>query len=264
MTDLARRLRDFVYWRSRRAQNVLRASLQGIRARNKFDPVPAEVRYPSYKSLDPYLDVERLQAIDASVRAGVERCLTSGVLEPFDTGLLKAKPWKRRVPGSRVIPLTIAPPGKFRYHDLDKAEKWQPSPAQELFPELMEFIATLPFERTARMMIMCDDRGREVTTHRDHPVSDVLHEFVWFRTNLDKPFFVVDREHGKKEYVRSYTAWFDTVNQYHGAEAANCTTISIRVDGRFHDAFRARIPEPPCNLASTPSYWCALEDQQAG
>ena len=261
MANLARRVKDFVYWRSRRVRNRVQAALYGVRSKKAFEPVDPAIRYPSYKSLDPYLDVARLRSLDATVTAGVERCLASGTLEPFDTGVLKDRVLDPRQPGSRVIPLTVSS-REFRYQDLNDCDLWQPGPAQELFPELMAFIATLPFERTARMLIMCDDRGREVTTHRDHRRTDILHEFIWFRTNLDKPFFVIDRDHKEKQHLRSYTAWFDTVNQYHGADAADRTTISIRVDGRFNAEFRASIPTPPINLASTPSYWAAFEERR--
>ena len=148
--------------------------------------------------------------------------------------------------------------GKFEYFELNDPRRWQPTAAQEAFAPLMEFIRTLPFERTARIIVMCDDAGREVTMHRDHYYARVLHEFVWFRTNLDKPFYVQDARSRRREYVRSYTAWFDTVNQYHGTDAIDGQSISVRVDGRFSEKFRARIPRPATNPASTPALWASL------
>jgi hypothetical protein len=56
-------------------------------------------------------------------------------------------------------------------------------------------------------------------------------------------------------HVTSHSAWFDTVNQFHGSDPVDGLTFSIRVDGRFTDEFRAKIPKPPFNAASTPSYW---------
>jgi hypothetical protein len=92
------------------------------------------------------------------------------------------------------------------------------------------------------MIIMYDDSGRPVSAHRDHDSPDLCHEFVWFRTNLDKPFFMLDPDTGEKLYVRSHAAWFDTVNQYHGADGTGGLSFSIRVDGRFSADFRR--PDP--------------------
>jgi hypothetical protein len=53
---------------------------------------------------------------------------------------------------------------------------------------------------------------------------------------------MLDPESGRQLYVRSHAAWFDTVNQYHGADATGELSISIRVDGVFNDEFRRQIP----------------------
>ena len=124
-----------------------------------------------------------------------------------------------------------------------------------------------PFQRTARMMIMCDASRHAVTGHRDHSRTEVSHEFVWFRTNLDKPFWVQDvRAERPKLYLTSYSAWFDTVNQFHGADPVDKLSISVRVDGRFTDELRARIPPAPSNRASRAALWAALagEGREAG
>ena len=85
-----------------------------------------------------------------------------------------------------------------------------------------------------------------------------LADFIWFRTNLRKPFYMLNPESEDKLYVESYTAWFDTVNQFHGTDSCEGLTFSIRVDGVFADAFRERIPVPEVNLASTPALWASL------
>jgi hypothetical protein len=51
----------------------------------------------------------------------------------------------------------------------------------------MDFIATLPFKATGRMIIMYDDSGRSVSAHKDHDSVDLCHEFIWLRTNFAKP-----------------------------------------------------------------------------
>ena len=141
------------------------------------------------------------------------------------------------------------------YYDLDRTELWHPTPEAEEFSELMDFIATLPFKATGRMLIMYDDSGRAVSAHRDHDSAELCHEFIWMRTNLDKPFYMLNPETGEKLYVASHSAWFDSVNQYHGADATGGLSFSIRVDGVFSDAFRNQIPFPETGRASAPSLW---------
>jgi len=60
---------------------------------------------------------------------------------------------------------------------------------------------------------------------------------------------------GERKYVEGYSAWFDTVNQFHGADAFSGLSFSFRVDGIFKEEFRSRIPKPHFNPASTPSFW---------
>ena len=125
----------------------------------------------------------------------------------------------------------------------------------------MDFIDTLPFEAKGRILIIYDAGGHAVPAHRDHEREEVCHEFVWFRTNLSKPLYMLDHRSGERVYVDSYTAWFDTVNQFHGSDATGQLSFSVRVDGRFTEDFRRRIPWSDANPASTPSVW-AMHDEE--
>jgi len=151
------------------------------------------------------------------------------------------------------------------YFDLDKSILWHPTQASSEFSLLMDFIATLPFKSTGRMLIMYDDVSRPVTAHRDHTDRNICHEFIWFRTNLKKPFYLLNPTTNRKTYVQSYTAWFDTVNQFHGSDAGEGLTFSIRVDGTFTDEFRKQIPPPILNnAAAIPALWASLEIAECG
>lgn len=119
----------------------------------------------------------------------------------------------------------------------------------------MDFIATLPFAATARILIIYDPEGRAVTAHRDHDSIQLCHEFIWLRTNRAKPFFVLDPETARKRYIAGHAAWFDTVNQFHGADATGELSWSIRVDGRFTDEFRKMMPDASDNPASRAALW---------
>jgi hypothetical protein len=161
-------------------------------------------------------------------------------------------------PGPRMVYLARSSRGHGleAYYDLDDTDVWRPSEEEAAeFPELMDFLATLPFAATGRMLIIYDDSGREVPAHRDHDSAELCHEFIWMRTNFDKPFYMLDPQTGEKLYVTSHSAWFDTVNQFHGADATGALSFSIRVDGRFTDDLRRRIPFPASGRAAAPALW---------
>jgi hypothetical protein len=145
------------------------------------------------------------------------------------------------------------------YFDLDKTQLWEPTEETDEFAHLMDFIETLPFKATGRILIMYDDIARPGPAHRDHLETEVCHEFIWFRTNRRKPFYMLNEHTGKKLYVDSYSAWFDTVNQYHGTDGYDGLAFSIRVDGVFEDDFRRQIPVPASNAASAPALWACTD-----
>jgi hypothetical protein len=163
-------------------------------------------------------------------------------------------------PGVREIWLSRTKPGvPYNYQDLNRGDLWRLTEEAGEFALLMDFIETLPFQTKGRMLIIHDHAGKSVPAHRDHLETDVCHEFIWFRTNLRKPFYMLNHLTGEKQYVESYSAWFDSVNQFHGSDPYDGLSFSIRVDGKFTDEFRDSIPKPEFNLASTPSYWASLE-----
>ncbi len=212
--------------------------------------------YPSYVDLDPFIDAPRLRSLDAYVRERLERRVAAARDLAFYTGPFLLNAREPYLPGSRLVYLARTE-GQDDYYDLDRTDLWHATEEAAEFAELMDFIATLPFKSTGRMIIMYDDGGRAVSAHRDHDSAELCHEFIWFRTNTGKPFYMLNPDTGEKSYVRSSSAWFDTVNQYHGADACGGLSFSIRVDGVFTDAFRAQIPWPEENRASAPALWAA-------
>ena len=216
------------------------------------------IPYPSYKSFDRFIDHDRLKSLDCYIADRLANRIAVQNDIAFFTGPYKLNEGASDRPGSRMVYLTesIRPDN---YFDLDKSELWRPTDASGEFVLLMDFIATLPFESTGRMLIMYDDVSRPVTAHRDHTDVDICHEFIWFRTNFKKPFYVFNPATNEKRYVEGYSAWFDTVNQFHGSDGADGLTFSIRVDGTFNDEFRKHIPFAQSNPAATASLWSQLE-----
>lgn len=245
--------------RCRRAAESLKGKWDGARANRRMarDPQDPRVRYPAYKSLDAWLDLERLRSLDGFLREAILEHARSGPTAMFDAGTTTMRAFGKRREGGRVINLSVKEGAD--YFDLDKPEAWRPAPHAGRFAPLMDFLATLPFRATSRMLILYDERGRGITPHRDHSFPQLLHEFVWLRTNFDKSLYFLDREGKRRVDVSGHSAWFDTVNQFHAGDEHDGLTFSIRVDGVFDDAFRAQMPTPSTNLASTPSLWASLE-----
>lgn len=224
-------------------------------------PVDPRISYPSYKSFDEFIDVERLKSLDGYITQRVKKRLTAKKDLQFYTGPYKLDNANPDRPGSRMIYLAYSEQPDS-YFDLDRTELWHPTEAANEFALLMSFIETLPFKATGRMLIMYDDVAREVPAHRDHIELELCHDFLWFRTNQKKPFYMLNHKTGEKKYVEGYTAWFDSVNQFHGSDPYDGLSFSIRVDGVFTDEFKAKIPLPEYNLASTPSFWASVSGQK--
>ena len=212
--------------------------------------------YPCYVNLDPFIDVERLRSLDDYLRERLQRRIDRERDLRFYTGPFLLEGGAAAVPGPRMVALSRSAREEV-YYDLDNTDLWGPSEEAEEFAELMAFIDTLPFKARGRMLIIYDQQGRAVSAHRDHDEADLCHEFIWFRSNLAKPFFMLNPRTGERLDVTSHAAWFDTVNQYHGADATGELAWSIRVDGVFSDDFRALIPVPERGRAAAAAYWAA-------
>lgn len=221
------------------------------------------IEYPSYKSLDEFVDVERLKSLDGYITERIRQRIASKNEEYF-LNAYRLDADSPHQPGAREVWLSrpkiseASDEENSVYDELDKTDLWEATEDAADYALLMDFIETLPFKATGRMLIIYDDAATNVPAHRDHLDADVCHEFIWFRTNLRKPFYMLNHKTGAKKYVESYTAWFDAVNQFHGTDPVDGLSFSIRVDGVFSDEFRKLIPQPDFNRASTPSFWASV------
>jgi hypothetical protein len=218
-------------------------------------PVDPRIKYPCYKPLDEFVDLARLKSLDGYVAERIRRHIAAQRDDYFlNEHRLDAATEHR--PGVREIWLSRTLPGTtYDYLDLNRTGLWRPTPEAEEFAELSAFVETLPFKARGRVLVIYDDAARPTPAHRDHLNTEVCHDFIWMRTNLRKPLYLLNHATGERAYVESYAAWFDTVNQYHGSDGAEGLTFSFRVDGIFTDEFRALIPKPGYNAAAAPALW---------
>ena len=229
----------------------------------QFETDP-RITYPGYMPMDAFIDVERLRSLDTYIGARLKRRLKAAANNDlaFFTGPYKLEADALALPGTKMVYLSECE-RTGRYLDLDQTDLWHPTEAAKEFAMLMDFIATLPFKATGRMLIMYDTEARPVSAHRDHMETDICHDFIWMRSSKKKPFYMLNHITGEKAYVESYSAWFDSVNQFHGSDAYDGLSFSIRVDGIFTDELKAQIPTPAINPASAPALWATLYGRNA-
>jgi hypothetical protein len=244
----------------------LRSKLQDVEYQRKIGqakravtraPIDAGVTFPSHVSFDRFIDVEALKALDNITR---ERLMTRDGDDLFWTGHFTPDTEHER-PGGRIVWLTEETVDRD-YYNIDQPQYWREGEAAKDFPEVMDFIRTLPFKSTGRILIMYDVNGRAVPPHRDHPKPEVCNHFIWMRMTLNKQLYLMNSATRERQNVEGYSAWFDTVNQYHGVDASEGLSISLRVDGVFTDELQALIPKPEKNAAAAASLWAARGDAQ--
>lgn len=216
----------------------------------------SRITYPCYKSFDEFIDIEKLKSLDEYISEGIRQSMKKSREEYFLSAyrLDSTSPYQ---PGAREIWLS-KPKSEDDYNKLDNPELWSQTEEAANFARLMDFIETLPFKTVGRMLIIYDDAPRAVPAHRDHLETEICHEFIWFRTNLKKPLYMLNPGTNEKKYVESYSAWFDSVNQFHGVDPLEDFSYSIRVDGKFTDEFKEKIPQPKFNAASSSALWACL------
>ena len=192
--------------------------------------VGTRISCASYRSCDEFIDVQRLRSLDGYLARRIERYVNTKVDDP-------------RLNSACEISLTKTSIHPERAH-------WQWTEEALEFTMLMEFIETLPYKST----------GRVVITYYDHSCLSPLQtdpqqvgDFIWFQTNLRKRFYLKSEQTGKKVYIDSYSALFDTANQQLGADVSDSLAFSIRVEGQFTDKFRREIAVPRTDLARKPA-----------
>src|SRR5215217_8740076 len=124
------------------------------------------ITYPSYKSFDRFIDVEHLKSLDDYLTQRIKHLESHNDLA-FYTGPYRLQENEPDRPGSRMIYLAQSS-RPDSYFDLNQSELWHATDATSEFSLLMDFIATLPFKSTGRMLIMYENISSAVTAHRDH------------------------------------------------------------------------------------------------
>jgi hypothetical protein len=117
--------------------------------------------------------------------------------------------------------------------------------ARTFFPTTVSLVERLPFRAIGRCNIMGLESFDHGTVHRDGEPEDqrAPDEFITLVPGGNKELFVYDDDTGLDHTVLDTRAYWFNDFDYHGVRTAPWFRYSIRVDGVFTDAFRARLAE---------------------
>lgn len=240
-----------------------------------------------FVDMTPYLDVGKLESLFIPIARGLAQCGPIppayfprktknrsykdmndlgvcddiSIKEEYETTLKQLRPAQKLrfaelangvlVGGSHV---SLRYPIERDYKDIFYQDKCKDNvAAQALFPELMSFVKTLPFESIGRIIIFVSNPYIEGQIHSDtrdskpdlfSPLSLVDaykdNNFIWFNPSGKKNFFVYDEEKDLKVPFTSKACFFNTWD-FHGSEASPITTFSFRVDGKFKPELKQKL-----------------------
>lgn len=97
------------------------------------------------------------------------------------------------------------------------------------------------FSTYGRVNAFINEPGVKTPIHHDPPFLDKSprDNFIWINLSNRKKFFIYDHINQQKTYIGSPICVFDNHN-YHGSEASELASWSLRVDGTFSKEFLER------------------------
>lgn len=118
-------------------------------------------------------------------------------------------------------------------------EECDSTPATESFKPFLDWIDNQNiFSSYGRVNVFLNEPHCSTPVHFDPPTNKVTakDQFIWITLDDRKRFFVYDPTLEIKHYLSGYVGVFDNYN-YHGAEASEYASWSIRIDGLFSEEF---------------------------
>jgi len=124
---------------------------------------------------------------------------------------------------------------------LSEGAQWTEN--SKYFPNLVNYINTLPFNEFGRVFIFTLDQFSILTEHRDSMydgLRDDICEFLWFTIDNNAMRFYIKDDNDQKHYIKSTCAWFNE-NDRHSSDGVTDATFCLRIDGVFTKKFREQI-----------------------
>jgi hypothetical protein len=118
------------------------------------------------------------------------------------------------------------------------------------FPNVVKWVESLVgtvFEDIGRVIFFHCEADGIPFEHRDldakngvNIVKPHRNEFIHIRPNTKKAFYIWDPENKNKVYLNTRAAWWNDVD-WHGGEQIMEQSYSLRIDGKFTEAFRKQL-----------------------
>ena len=108
--------------------------------------------------------------------------------------------------------------------------------AKKLFPNLINYIGTLPFKTIGRVLFFTTYPNAGVTAHRDLYVAPHKDQNINLFFSGWRPSYVWDDVKNKKFYLaKDATSYFFNNRDYHGVDPEPNFRYTLRIDGVFED-----------------------------
>jgi hypothetical protein len=115
------------------------------------------------------------------------------------------------------------------------------------FPNVIEWIKNLKgsvFESIHGATFFLLEAGGVPFEHHDPATTKedlkYIPEFIHIKTDIDRPFYIIDAVSREKTYITTRAAWWNE-RDWHGGEPILKPTFTFRVDGNFTEEFRNKV-----------------------
>jgi hypothetical protein len=168
------------------------------------------------------------------------------------------KDYKQRNKFTRYLKMSMGAYDPYIYYFLWEEGSWDDRTAPrklteeaQYFPNVVKWVEDLItlgiFEHIGRVIFFHCEADGIPFEHRDLDAKngiDVVkphrNEFIHIRPNTKKAFYLWDPETKDKTYLNTRAAWWNDVD-WHGGERIMEQSYSLRIDGKFTEAFRKKL-----------------------
>jgi len=165
--------------------------------------------------------------------------------------------YKQRNKFTRYLKMAMGAYDPYIYYFLWEEGSWDDRTAPRklteeaaYFPNVVKWVEQLQgtvFEHIGRVIFFHCEADGIPFEHRDLDAKkgiDVVkphrNEFIHVRPNTKKAMYLWDPENKNKTYLNTRAAWWNDVD-WHGGEKIMEQSYSLRIDGKFTEAFRKQL-----------------------